>query len=131
MDWIRLTKSGKDLAGTGGRILNVTSQELRKHNKRIDAWMALNGKVYNVSAYMDYHPGGWDELVRGAGRDATKLFNETHQWVNYESMLSACLVGKLVRDQIPPAIKKPSSNPGTFRFFTVFCSIIHVLLRVV
>ena len=45
MDWIRLTKSGKDLAGTRGRILSVTPAELRKHNKKNDAWMALNGKV--------------------------------------------------------------------------------------
>ena len=44
MDWIRLTKSGRDLAGTGGRIIEVTPTELRKHNKRSDAWMALNGK---------------------------------------------------------------------------------------
>ena len=36
---------------------------------------------------MDYHPGGWDELMKGAGVDATDLFNEVHRWVNYESML--------------------------------------------
>ena len=36
---------------------------------------------------MDYHPGGWDELMKGAGIDATDLFNEVHRWVNYESML--------------------------------------------
>ena len=79
MDWIRLTKSGADLAGTGGRLRAVTTKELRRHNKRSDAWMALNGKVYNVTAYMDYHPGGWDELVKGAGKDATDLFNEVHR----------------------------------------------------
>ncbi len=49
-----------------------------------------------MSSYMDYHPGGWDELMKGAGKDATDLFNEVHRWVNYESMLKACLVGKLV-----------------------------------
>ena len=49
---------------------------------------------------MDYHPGGWEELVRGAGIDATNLFNEVHKWVNYESMLQACLIGKLVSDPI-------------------------------
>jgi hypothetical protein len=44
MDWIRLTKSGKDLAGTNGKVLQVTPKELAKHNKRKDAWMAINGK---------------------------------------------------------------------------------------
>ncbi len=43
MDWIRLTKSGKDLAGTGGKILNVTTAELKKHRKKDDAWLAING----------------------------------------------------------------------------------------
>ena len=56
---------------------------------------------------MDYHPGGWEELVRGAGIDATNLFNEVHKWVNYESMLKACLIGKLVYD--PITLAKPIS----------------------
>ena len=88
MDWIRLTKSGKDLTGVGGprvggKVREVTRQELRKHSKRQDAWMALNGAVYNVTHYMDYHPGGWDELVKGAGRDATDMFNEIHKYVRF------------------------------------------------
>ena len=91
MDWIRLTKSGKDLTGVGGprvggKVREVTRQELRKHRKRNDAWMALNGAVYNVTHYMDYHPGGWDELVRGAGKDATDMFNEIHKYVMVESI---------------------------------------------
>jgi len=101
MDWIRLTKSGTDLTGVGGprvngKIREVTRQELRKHRKRKDAWMAINGAVFNVTHYMDYHPGGWDELIRGAGKDATDMFNEIHKWVNYQGLLEACLVGKLV-----------------------------------
>ena len=28
---------------------------------------------------MEYHPGGWDELIKGAGRDATDLFNDAHR----------------------------------------------------
>ena len=85
MDWIRLTKSGKDLTGVGGprvggKVREVTRQELRKHKKRTDAWMAINGAVYNVTDYMDYHPGGWDELLKGAGSDATNMFNEIHKY---------------------------------------------------
>ena len=56
-DWKQLTKSGADLAGTGGKFLEVTPKELRKHNRRTNCWLALNGTVYNVTPYMDYHPG--------------------------------------------------------------------------
>uniref|UniRef100_W8BMG6 Cytochrome b5 reductase 4 n=2 Tax=Ceratitis capitata TaxID=7213 RepID=W8BMG6_CERCA len=95
MDWIRLGNSGVDLAGTHGRVTPVSSEELARHNTREDAWMAIRGKVYNVTRYMDFHPGGVDELMRGVGRDATKLFDEVHAWVNYQQLLIKCYIGPL------------------------------------
>lgn len=49
---------------------------LKQHNKREDAWSAFQGKVYNMTPYLSYHPGGEKELMRVAGRDGTKLFGE-------------------------------------------------------
>ena len=74
--------------------------------------MALNGAVYNVTQYMDFHPGGWDELVKGAGRDATDMFNEIHKWVNYQGMLEACLVGKLVDGPSEEVMPPPPKMTG-------------------
>jgi len=69
--------------------------------------------VFNVTHYMDYHPGGWDELVRGAGRDATDMFNEIHRWVNYQGLLEACVVGKLVEGEpAPPNLPPPNVEPA-------------------
>lgn len=95
MDWIRFSKSGKDLTGLRGRLIEVTQEELQKHNKREDCWTCIRGMVYNVTPYMDYHPGGEDELMRAAGIDGTDLFDQVHRWVNYESMLKECLVGRM------------------------------------
>ncbi|XP_028612039.1 cytochrome b5 reductase 4 isoform X1 [Grammomys surdaster] len=103
MDWIRLTKSGKDLTGLKGGLIEVTEEELKKHNKKDDCWICIRGFVYNVSPYMEYHPGGEDELMRAAGADGTDLFNEVHRWVNYESMLKECLVGRMA---VKPAVPK-------------------------
>lgn len=36
----------------------------------------LSGRVYNVTHYMDFHPGGYAELMRGVGQDGTDLFNQ-------------------------------------------------------
>lgn len=30
--------------------------------------MAVNGKVYDVTPYLNYHPGGAKQLLRGAGK---------------------------------------------------------------
>ncbi|CAK8690062.1 unnamed protein product [Clavelina lepadiformis] len=111
MDWIRLTKSGVDLRGTGPRLLEVTLEELNKHNKPEDSWIALKGYVYNVTRYCNYHPGGQAELMKGAGKDATNIFNKVHRWVNFESMLQACLVGRLVENTSFSSKKQLSLPP--------------------
>lgn len=46
MDWIRLTKSGKDLTGLKGRLIEVTEEELKKHNKKDDCWICIRGRWY-------------------------------------------------------------------------------------
>ena len=62
---------------------------LRLHNKRDDAWAAFNGKVYNITPYLDFHPGGEKELMRVAGRDGTKLFCTLYATLAY-SVLTGC-----------------------------------------
>jgi len=98
LDWMRLQKSGRDLAGTNGIIIKVTLDELKKHKSPDDIWLAIRGKVFNVTHYMDFHPGGKEELMKGAGKDATLLFDKKHPWVNYEAMMIKCLIGHLVNE---------------------------------
>ena len=69
------------------------------------AWSSYHGKVYNLTPYLPFHPGGEGELRRAAGKDGTKLFMDVHPWVNWENMLGECMVGILVSEE--PA--KPST----------------------
>ncbi|KKY30706.1 putative cytochrome b5 [Diaporthe ampelina] len=101
MDWARLAQSPtSDLRGLPASTpyLRVTPSQLRQMTGRKgkDAWSVFSGKVYNISPYISFHPGGEAELLRGAGRDGTRMFGEVHPWVNYETMLSSCLIGILV-----------------------------------
>uniref|UniRef100_A0A914PAI2 Cytochrome b5 heme-binding domain-containing protein n=1 Tax=Panagrolaimus davidi TaxID=227884 RepID=A0A914PAI2_9BILA len=90
MDWIKIS-TNKSLASQ--RLPSVTAEELIKHNKENDCWILLFGNVYDVTKYLEYHPGGIPELMRAAGTDASDLFNQYHAWVNYQNMLKACIVG--------------------------------------
>ena len=76
MDWMRLSTRATDLAGRKGAPLRkISMQEVREHNTEFDAWSVLDDKVYNITAYLPYHPGTKRELMRAAGDDMTPLFN--------------------------------------------------------
>jgi len=94
MDWINLTNSARDIAGLKGKRPGPLKwEEIWEHNSVHDAWTVYQGKVYNITPYMHYHPGGIPILKSVAGRDCTSEFNKYHQWVNVESMIGKTLVG--------------------------------------
>ncbi|EUC65053.1 cytochrome b5-like heme/steroid-binding domain protein [Rhizoctonia solani AG-3 Rhs1AP] len=100
LDWADLKSSGVDLRGVT-ELQRITPSMLKEHRSRDDAWSAFGGKVYNITPYLAYHPGGEKELMRVAGRDGSKLFGKstTHAWVNLDFMLDGCLVGFLVPEE--------------------------------
>ena len=80
-------------------------EEVSKHCTRDDAWMVLNGLVYNATPYLKFHPGGVNELMRGVGKDGTKLFQEAHRWVTPMTMLSVSGHNKASRLQLTGAVE--------------------------
>lgn len=132
MDWNRLGTSGKDLKGVKGasRSLKITLAELRLHATPDDAWMAIRGLVYNVTPYINFHPGGGPELMRAAGADGTYLFDEAHRWVGVEGIMQHCLIGTLVEDKAVAKTSLRTNNTNgnnnslssTMRPPVTFCS---------
>lgn len=97
MVWLRLMQSESDLAGLKGESPRrlLTMEEIKKHQSEGEAWTILRGRVYNVTPYLKFHPGGPEMLMKAAGMDGTALFNKYHAWVNAEFLLEKCMVGLL------------------------------------
>eukprot|EP00656_Telonema_subtile_P006472 TRINITY_DN12999_c0_g1_i2.p1 TRINITY_DN12999_c0_g1~~TRINITY_DN12999_c0_g1_i2.p1 ORF type:complete len:528 (-),score=175.28 TRINITY_DN12999_c0_g1_i2:163-1746(-) len=57
----------------------VTDQELAKHNKSGDAWLNIDGNVYDVSKFAGMHPGGEHLLLEYAGKDCSEVFWGLHR----------------------------------------------------
>jgi cytochrome-b5 reductase len=93
-DWVRLSRSMT--APTTQR--KITRKELAEHNTQYDSWTLYKGKVYNISNYFPYHPGGDEILRQAAGTDCTELFDQHHKWVNMGSIMGKCLIGTIVED---------------------------------
>lgn len=82
-EWNRLLKVSKDLAQRRGEPLRrIPMSEVAQHDAVYDGWTVLRGKVFCISPYLAYHPGGETILKRILGRDCTELFDRYHRWVN-------------------------------------------------
>jgi len=76
-----------------GGMRGYRMEEVAKHKTARDAWAVFGGKVYNLTPYLPYHPGGAGIIVKTAGTDCTALFNKHHPWVNFEGLAGVCFVG--------------------------------------
>jgi len=59
--------------------VRIPKEEIKKHNTKEDAWIIIDQKVYDVTGFLDIHPGGDELIVESAnGEDQTLKFEETH-----------------------------------------------------
>ncbi|ODV79057.1 cytochrome b5 [Suhomyces tanzawaensis NRRL Y-17324] len=72
-----------------------TSDEVAKHNTVDDLWIVYNGKVYDITKYIDEHPGGEEVVVDVAGTDATEAFDDIGHSDEAHEVLSGLLIGKV------------------------------------
>eukprot|EP00930_Biecheleria_cincta_P017978 TRINITY_DN14145_c0_g1_i1.p1 TRINITY_DN14145_c0_g1~~TRINITY_DN14145_c0_g1_i1.p1 ORF type:complete len:714 (+),score=146.09 TRINITY_DN14145_c0_g1_i1:670-2811(+) len=66
---------------------NMPLSEVARHCTPEDCWVALNGKVYDLTEFMDRHPGGPTTILAWAGKDASKMFNDIHKGIKIEQYL--------------------------------------------
>lgn len=57
----------------------IQASELAHHNAvSAQKWSALHGKVYDLTDFVDEHPGGEDSILEVAGKDGTESFANVH-----------------------------------------------------
>lgn len=83
-------------------IKTYTFEEVAAHNTRDDLWVVYEGKVYDITAYLDEHPGGEEVVLDCAGQDATGPFDDIGHSDDAREVLEKLLVGE-VEGGAPPA----------------------------
>ncbi|KAF4470315.1 glycolate oxidase [Fusarium albosuccineum] len=56
----------------------IRGEEVAKHNTRESCWIVLHGSVWDVTDFLDEHPGGEALILKCAGADATGSYDEVH-----------------------------------------------------
>uniref|UniRef100_A0A9I9CNU5 Cytochrome b5 heme-binding domain-containing protein n=1 Tax=Cucumis melo TaxID=3656 RepID=A0A9I9CNU5_CUCME len=109
--------------GSGEKVF--TLKEVAEHNNHKDCWLIISGKicrssvlielVYDVTKFLEDHPGGDDVLLSATGKDATDDFEDVGHSDNAREMMDQYYVGEIDASTIPKKVaytppKQPHYN---------------------
>ncbi|GAA6024564.1 hypothetical protein JCM10207_008654 [Rhodosporidiobolus poonsookiae] len=73
-------------------------EDVEKHNKPKDCWVIHNNKIYDITSFLDDHPGGDDIVLEWAGKDITEVMADPIEHSHSDSaysVLDEFLVGRV------------------------------------
>jgi cytochrome b involved in lipid metabolism len=101
--WLNRVNADAAMAGVtpgataiSGESIVLTAQEVALHSTSQDCWSIVNGSVYNLTSYVNSHPGGTANIQNICGKDGSIAFKTQHGTQGTpNNVLSNLLIGKL------------------------------------
>ncbi|XP_043861196.1 cytochrome b5 isoform X1 [Dromiciops gliroides] len=91
------------------KVKYYTLEEIQKHNHSKSTWLILHYKVYDLTKFLEEHPGGEEVLREQAGGDATENFEDVGHSTDARELSKTYIIGELHPDD-RWKIKKPSDS---------------------
>ncbi len=90
------TTTGTSTSPLGNIAPGLTLSEVAKHSTQSDCYLIVNDGVYDVTSYINQHPGGVKNITSRCGTEATKTFSAIHSNFAW-NLLSKFYLGDLVK----------------------------------
>ncbi|KAI3377906.1 hypothetical protein L3Q82_009035 [Scortum barcoo] len=81
-----------------GGVNYYTLEEIRVHNMSHDTWVIIHDKIYDITSFLEEHPGGEEVLLEQGGADATESFEDVGHSTDAREMLEQYYIGELHMD---------------------------------
>lgn len=86
----------KDTTPKNSTEKTYSMSEVASHNDAKSCWTTIRGDVYDVTPWINVHPGGTQAILSLCGKDGTEAFTGQHGGQKRpESELSGFIIGKL------------------------------------
>jgi len=69
--------------------------EVSYHADISSCWIVIKDKVYDLTNFLDEHPGGSEIMLEHAGMDATTVFQDIGHSAEAQKILSKYYIGEL------------------------------------
>lgn len=90
----------------------ITRAELAQHKDAKSIWIAIHDKVYDITKFLEEHPGGEEVLLEQGGRPATEPFEDVGHSTDARDLLEQYLIGELPEGERETKPTKKSTSPN-------------------
>eukprot|EP00271_Cylindrocystis_brebissonii_P012973 TRINITY_DN32500_c0_g1_i1.p1 TRINITY_DN32500_c0_g1~~TRINITY_DN32500_c0_g1_i1.p1 ORF type:complete len:165 (+),score=39.12 TRINITY_DN32500_c0_g1_i1:479-973(+) len=95
-----------------------TLEDAKKHTTMKDCWLIINEKVYDVTSFLDDHPGGDEILVSATGEDATEMFEDIGHSKSARKQMEQYCIGRMDVTTLPVKANTKSKPSDGISFGT-------------
>jgi cytochrome b involved in lipid metabolism len=76
-------------------LRTYTRAEVASHNNDEDLWVVIDGLVYDLTEWQNFHPGSRQVLMELGGKDASEHFSEVGHSEYARNKMKQFLIGKV------------------------------------
>ncbi|XP_042881660.1 cytochrome b5-like [Penaeus japonicus] len=102
-----MVEESKDEQAVSTSAKVFTLAEIAEHKSTDSCWIVIHDKVYDVTKFLDEHPGGEEVLLEQAGMDTTESFEDVGHSTDAREMMKDYYLGELSEED-----KKHTKDKG-------------------
>ncbi len=107
----------------------ISLDEVNKHNSEEDCWIVIHGKVYDITTFLDEHPGGSDVVLNASGKDATSEYDDVGHSNTANKMMKEYFIGEYEGgESAPEGSAQANASPGAFQTLMQFLLPLAIIL---
>ncbi|KAK4111733.1 putative cytochrome b5 reductase [Canariomyces notabilis] len=104
------------MGATKSEVREYTAGEVAAHNNASNLWVIIHGEVFDVTSYLNDHPGGADLLLEVAGGDGSEPFDSAAHSEDAFDIMQGFRVGRLKDEGLkrkPKTVRLVAPDPAT------------------
>ncbi|XP_023029473.2 cytochrome b5 [Leptinotarsa decemlineata] len=111
-------------------LKQFSTKEIEEHNDNKSTWVVIHNKVYDLTTFLNEHPGGEEVLLEQAGKNASEAFEDVGHSSDARELMNKYQIGELIEserkevhsknvDWGTPSDESESTNQSSFKSWAV------------
>jgi len=91
-------------------VKSYSLDEINEHNNGKSCWLIVDDRVYDVTKFLEEHPGGEEVLLEQGGQDSTESFEDVGHSEDARELMEDYFIGVVAGTENKPKKEKVATR---------------------